>query len=196
MIGVYLRISSGQGQDLKAQRAELERWAKTQDQPCQTYADTATGTNMDRPQWERLWADACQGKVSKIVVWRLDRLGRTAKGLINLRDELLSRRIGFLSLRDSLDLDTPSGRLMFNIIASVAEYETEVRRERQLIGVAKAKEEGRYNGRKPGARGKRTAEVREAVLTLKAQGKSIAEIARVTKVSRPTIYAILSEQEA
>jgi DNA invertase Pin-like site-specific DNA recombinase len=65
---------------------------------------------MDRPAWQRLWRDLLAGKISKLVCWRIDRLGRTARGLLELRDELVERRIGFLSLREGLDLETPSGR--------------------------------------------------------------------------------------
>jgi DNA invertase Pin-like site-specific DNA recombinase len=81
---------------------------------------------------------------------------------------------------------------MFSIIASVAEYETEVRRERQIAGIAAAREKGkRIGGRKSGARGQRTRLVKAAVLALHREGKGISEIARVTGLSRPTVYAII-----
>ena len=94
------------------------------------YRDKATGKNMNRPGWNRLERDLDAGKVSKVVVWRLDRLGRTASGLTALFDKLTSRQIGLVSIRDGLDLGTASGRLMANVLASVAAYENEVRAER------------------------------------------------------------------
>ena len=82
-------------------------------------------------------------KMSKVVVWRLDRLGRTAKGLTALFDDLTTRKIGLFSPRGSLDLSIPAGRLMANVLASVAAYETEVRAERVLAGQAAARASGK-----------------------------------------------------
>jgi DNA invertase Pin-like site-specific DNA recombinase len=92
-------------------------------------------------------------KVSKVCVGRLDRLGRTAKGLLTLLDELQVLGVGLVSLREGFDVSTPAGRLMSGVLASVAAYETEVRKERQLAGISKAKAEGKsWDGRKAGTR--------------------------------------------
>jgi DNA invertase Pin-like site-specific DNA recombinase len=102
-----------------------------------------------------------------------------------------------VSMREGIDLLTPAGRLMANVIASVAQYETEVRSERQLAGIAAAKERGVKFGRpkgEGGARGKRlkvTPEQDAAVRRLKAEGAKVAAIARATGLSRPTVYSIL-----
>jgi DNA invertase Pin-like site-specific DNA recombinase len=133
MIAIYARVSSKQ-QDQRAQMNELKAWAKGQDEEATFYSERESGTSMDRPEWQRLWSDLLAGKISKLVCWRIDRLGRTARGLLELRDELVERRIGFLSLREGLDLETPSGRLMWGIVSSFAQYETEVRSERQRLG--------------------------------------------------------------
>ena len=94
-----------------------------------------------------------QGKASSMVVWRIDRLGRTAKGLTALFEELRERKINLVSIRDGLDLSTPAGRLMANILASVAQYETEVRGERVRAGQEKARAEGkRWGGSRVGVR--------------------------------------------
>jgi Resolvase, N terminal domain len=94
---------------------------------------------MDRPSFRQLIKDIEIGEVDTLVVWQLDRLGRTAKGLINLFDDLISLfddlirwKVNLISLRDGLDLVTPSGRLMANILAGVAAFETEIRAERIL----------------------------------------------------------------
>src|SRR5262249_33744188 len=113
-------------------------------------------------------------------------------GLLALRDEIGTRNLNLVSLRDSLDLATPAGRLMFGIIASVAEYETEVRRERQIAGIAAAKEKGRrIGGRSTGVMNKRTRDRAAAVLALRSAGQGITEIARTTGLSRPTIYQLI-----
>src|SRR5579871_5862178 len=192
---VYVRVSS-KAQDTKSQEPELQTWAAAQQTGGENvawYKDKFTGTSMERPGWKKLWADVLAGKITKVVCWRLDRLGRTSKGLVTLRDELVARKIGFVSLRDGLDLNTPAGRLMFNVIASVAEYETEVRKERQLAGIAKAKAEGKaWGGRKPGTRITRTEEKETLVRQLHSEGKKIAVIARMVGLSRKTIYQILA----
>src|SRR5581483_2766908 len=106
MIAIYERVSS-KTQDLASQHGELEAWAKGKD-GVQFYSDKFTGKTMERPGMTRLLADIRSGKVRTLVVWRLDRLGRTAKGLTALLDELTALRVNFVSLRDGIDLCTPA----------------------------------------------------------------------------------------
>lgn len=194
MIGVYVRVSSTT-QDTKAQEYELKRWAAGQRAEVSWYRDKFTGTTLQRPGLEKLLADVRGRKVKKVVVWRLDRLGRTAKGLHELFDELLSLRVGFLSVRDSLDLATPAGRLMAGVLASVAQYETEVRRERQLAGIAKVREQhgGKcpWGGRKKGTRVKVTEEKEAAILNMHREKRRVSTIARTVGVTRKTVYGVL-----
>ena len=151
---------------------------------------------MSRPGWDKLWADVETGKVHRIVVWRLDRLGRTVSGLSRLFEDLLARKVPLVSLKDSLDLGTPAGRLMAHVLASVAAYETEVRLERQMAGMAAARERGvKWGGRKVGTRITLTAEKEEAARGMAAEGKPIAEIARVLDVTRQTVYRALGKWE-
>ena len=132
------------------------------------------------------------GKVSKVVVWRLDRLGRTAAGLTALFEDLQRRRIGFEALRDKVDLSTAAGRLMANVLASVAAYENEVRSERIRAGQAVAHANGkRWGGSEKGRRIKVTPEQARNIRRLKDEGEKIAAIARATGLSRPTIYSVL-----
>jgi DNA invertase Pin-like site-specific DNA recombinase len=83
---------------------ELKAWANGQDEPVTFYSERESGTSMDRPEWQRLRRNLLAGKITKLVCWRIDRLGRTARGLLALRDELVERRIGFLSLREGWTL--------------------------------------------------------------------------------------------
>jgi DNA invertase Pin-like site-specific DNA recombinase len=124
-IAVYARVSS-QNQNTKSQEPELKRWAEAQDVRVIWYRDKFSGKTMARPGWAKLEADLRACKVSAVVCWRLDRLGRTAKGLTSLFQELQDRKIGLVSIREGLDLSTPAGRLMAHVLASVAQYETEV----------------------------------------------------------------------
>ena len=127
-----------------------------------------------------------------MVVWRLDRLGRTAKGLTALFAELLERRVNLVSLRDGIDLNTAAGRLMANVLASVAQYETEVRAERVRAGQAIARAAGKtWGGSKPGRMLHVTADQVRTIRRMKHEGERITAIARATRQSRPTVYARL-----
>lgn len=189
---IYVRVSH-KSQDLRSQAADLERWAEVNAPDAKWYKDKATGTKMDRPAMDRLLVDIEAGKVGRVVVWRLDRLGRTAAGLTKLFADLRERKVGLLSLRDSLDLETPAGRLMAHVLASVAAYETEVRRERQMAGIAAAKAAGKtWGGSEPGRLLSVTREQVAAVKRMSKQGEKIAVIARTVGLSRPTIYRLLA----
>lgn len=188
-IGVYVRVSSNQ-QDTRSQEADLKAWAAGKE--VVWYRDKATGTNYDRAGWQQLEADVNTGRVSMLVVWRLDRLGRTAAETIRLMDGLEAKGIGFLSIRDGFDPSTPAGRLTRNVLASVAQFETEVRSERQRAGIAAARAAGkRWGGRKVGQRITLTAEKEELARKLKADGMPVAGIARNLGLSRKTVYIAL-----
>jgi DNA invertase Pin-like site-specific DNA recombinase len=149
---------------------------------------------MDRPGWRKLEAAINGCEVSKLVCWRLDRLGRTANGLTALFDNLRDRKIGLVSLRDGFDLETPSGRLMANVLASVAAYENEVRSERIVAGQAAARARGkRWGGSKPGQRKSVTPEKARAIRQLHAEGVPITRIAKAVGLCRPSIYNVLNE---
>jgi DNA invertase Pin-like site-specific DNA recombinase len=194
-IGIYVRVS-GKKQDTRSQLPDLKRWVEAfaDGQPVIWYEDKVSGKSMDRPGWNQLEADMSSGKVSKIVVWRLDRLGRTAAGLTALFEELQRRSVGFESLRDKVDLGTPAGRLMANVLASVAAYENEVRSERIQAGQAAARAQGkRWGGSRSGVRKKVQPAQEQAIRQLKAEGTPIARIARAVGLSRPTIYSVLQD---
>jgi DNA invertase Pin-like site-specific DNA recombinase len=149
---------------------------------------------MDRPGWKKLEVDVQAGKVSKIVCWRLDRLGRTAKGLTALFDDLQGRQIGLVSLREGLDLSTPAGRLMAHVLASVAQYETEIRGERVRAGQAVARAAGkRWGGSKKGRRVKVSELQVRTIRRMKQDGEPVAAIAQATGLSRPSVYSVLND---
>ena len=188
---IYVRVSSKR-QDLASQLPDLERWAAAQSEPIVYYRDKFTGKTLDRPGWCKLSCAIQRGEVSKVVVWRLDRLGRTAKGLTALFSDLQERRIPLVSLKDGIDLSTASGRMLANVLASVAQFETELRAERVKAGQAAAKAAGKsIGGRKAGTRVRLTVEKEKAVRRLHKAGTPVAEIARTLQLSRPTIYKAL-----
>lgn len=190
---IYLRVSSS-SQDLRSQEPDLKRWAAAAALPTVVYREKASGSTMARPGWAKLWGDVVAGSVASVVVWRLDRLGRTASGLATLFDELRARRVDLVSLRDGITgLETASGRLMATILAGVAQYEREVRAERQTAGIAAAKAQGVAFGR-PRGKGraiKVTDGHRAWIERLKAEKHGVSTIAKLTGLSRQTIYTAL-----
>jgi len=188
---LYLRVSSKQ-QDQRSQEPDLQRWADSQAGDVLWYRDQFTGRTMKRPGMNKLMDDINAGKVGTVVVWRLDRLGRTARGLTALFEELREKGVDLVSLRDGLDLSAPAGGLMANVLASVAAYETEVRAERVLAGQAAARAAGKkWGGSVKGRLLKVTAEQVEIVRRRHAEGAGAAAIARATGLSRPTVYRLL-----
>ncbi|MFO0891654.1 MAG: recombinase family protein [Isosphaeraceae bacterium] len=187
---IYARVS-GKSQDHRSQIPDLKRWEDANGKAT-WHRDTFTGKTMDRPGFQSMMVRLKAGDT--LVIWRLDRLGRTAKGLTALFDELRERKVNLVSIKDSLDLNTPAGRLMANVLASVAAYETEVRAERVRAGQAVARENGKHLGRKPGIHTpiKVNEDHRRLARQMKAEGKPVAVIARTLGLSRPTVYAILS----
>lgn len=190
---IYVRVSH-RDQSHASQLADLQKWVATCDGPVRYFQDTFTGRTMNRPAMEDLLTEIQAGKVERIVIWRLDRLGRTARGLCQLFDELRERKVDLVSLRDGFSLDSPGGRLHARILASIAEFETEVRGERVAAGQAAARKRGkRWGGSTKGRRLKVKPEQVIAAQEMQESGKSISVIARVLSLSRPTVYKLLKE---
>jgi DNA invertase Pin-like site-specific DNA recombinase len=189
---IYVRVSSV-GQDTASQELDLKAWAERQQIPVRWYTDKASGTTMDRAAFNTLLDAMRRGEVECMTVWRMDRLGRNVVGLVKLFDEMRALRVNLISLRDSFDLATAGGRLQANILASVACYETEIRRERQMAGIAAAKAAGRkWGGCEKGRLLTVTPEQVTSVKRMKAEGTGVTQIARATGLSRPTVYRLLA----
>jgi DNA invertase Pin-like site-specific DNA recombinase len=193
---IYVRVSH-RDQSHASQLPDLERWVEANEGPVEWFKDTFTGRTMNRPGMDKLLEALRAGKLCRIVVWRLDRLGRTTKGLCQLFDELRDRKVDLVPLKDGFSLESPAGRLHARILASVAEYETEIRHERVIAGQAVARRKGKkWGGSKKGWRWKVSDDQLSAIHEMRGAGKPIAQIARVTGLSRPTIYRVLKETEA
>ena len=185
---VYTRVSTD-SQDTAAQERDLRHWLA--DRQAIWFTDSVTGRTMNRPGWAQLCEMRRSREVSEIVVWRLDRLGRTASGLTKLFDELNAEGVNLVSLKDSLDLSTPAGRLMANVLASVAQYETEVRGERVKAGIAAARANGKkWGGRRPGVL---YPDKLRAALTLHLEGMSVVGIAGAVGMSRQWVHRMLKK---
>jgi DNA invertase Pin-like site-specific DNA recombinase len=195
-LAIYSRVSSKR-QDTASQEPELRRYADTHGGRSVWFTDKFTGRSMDRPGWNKLMAAVRRGDIDTIVCWRLDRLGRSAKGLTALFDELRVSKVNLVSLRDGVDLNTSSGRLLANVMASVAQFETELRAERVLAGQAVARSKGKaWGGSQKGWHWRVKPEQIRVIREMKAAGRRVTEIAAVTQLSRPTVYAALRNRDS
>lgn len=156
------------------------------------FQEAASGANVARPELNRLLEQARRGDV--IIIWKLDRLGRSLKHLVTLISELLERGVGLKSLNDPIDTTSSQGRLVFNIFASLAEFERDVIIERTQAGLKAARVRGRKGGR---PRGLTEAAKRKAVAAkaLYNEGNlSVNEIAGNLGISKGTLYSYLRHE--
>jgi putative DNA-invertase from lambdoid prophage Rac len=142
-----------------------------------------------RPQREELLKAARRREIDVIIVWRLDRWGRSLADLVTTLRELAELDIGFVSLTEAIDLTTPSGRALAGMLAVFAEFERDILRERVKAGIAQAGEQGKPHGRPPSA-ARQAGEVKR----LFKQGLSKSEIARRVQISRTSVIRIINQQ--
>jgi DNA invertase Pin-like site-specific DNA recombinase len=179
-VALYGRVSTlDKGQDVNLQLNELREYSERRGWTIAgEYVDNGiSGAKESRPELNRLMADAKKRKFDAIAVWKLDRFGRSLKHLVITLADLESLGIAFVSLRDGFDLSTPSGRLMFQIIGAMSEFERNLIRERVKAGMAHAKAKGRVLGRA------RVHVDMAAVEVRRANGESLRSIARGLGVS-------------
>jgi len=148
--------------------------------------DVGSGASL-RPQREDLLKAARRREVDRVIVWRLDRWGRSLLDLVSTLQELVSLNVGFVSLSEALDLTTPSGRALAGMLAVFAEFEHDILRDRVKAGIAQARKEGRPHGRPPTV-AKYAAQVR--VLAKKGLNKSA--ISRRLRISRTSVRRFLA----
>ena len=173
----YARVST-QEQDLALQLDALKAAGSER-----IYEERASGAQRDRPELKAALGYMRQGDT--LVVWKLDRLARSLKQLIDTVDDLGSRGIGLRSLTEAIDTTTSGGKLIFHIFAALAEFERAVIRERTLAGLAAARARGRKGGRPPALAAKDLA---AAKAMLRDPEITVSEIARRLGVAPSTLY--------
>lgn len=178
----YARISTNE------QNLDLQLDALREHGCKRFFTDTVSGAKAKRPGLDEMLKDARPKDV--IVIWKLDRLGRSLKHLVDLVAELKERDIGLRSLNDPIDTTTAQGRLVFNIFASLAEFEREIIRERTNAGLAAARARGRKGGRKPGLSEEAKKKARIAESYYKEE-MPVDEIAKSLNISKATLYKYL-----
>ncbi|MGC5627186.1 recombinase family protein [Georgenia sp. Z1344] len=155
------------------------------------FVDTISGSLDHRPELEKLMDQLRPGDT--LVVWRLDRLGRSIRHLIDQLQTLSDRGVGFRSLQETIDTTSSGGRLVFHVFAALAEFERDLIRERTNAGLAAARARGRTGGR-PSALS--PAQVKTARRMYEQNEMTVAQIGDVLGVSRTTIYRTLNRQSA
>jgi DNA invertase Pin-like site-specific DNA recombinase len=171
-VALYARVSTLHNQNPDMQLSELREYgARRGWQIVGEYVDEGvSGSRERRPQLDRLMADAHRRKFDLIAVWKIDRFGRSLKHLVNALADLDSLGVAFVSLRDNIDLSTPSGRLMFQIIGAMAEFEKSLIQERVRAGLRNAVARGVRLGRP------RTSVDADQIARMRGSGASWREI--------------------
>lgn len=179
----YARIST------KEQNLDLQIDALEKDGCGRIYTEIMSGTKSERPKLQELVNNLRPGDI--VVVWKLDRLGRSLKHLVELVNQFLQQDVGLRSLNDHIDTTTPQGRLIFNIFASLAEFERDLIQERTTAGLAAARARGRLGG-KPKGLSKQAESIACAAETLYKEGKlTVTEIITQLGIARATFYNYL-----
>jgi DNA invertase Pin-like site-specific DNA recombinase len=177
----YARVST-QDQVLDMQLDELKI------ANCQQIFQEKISSGKERPQLMKMLDMLREGDT--VVVYKLDRLGRSLKELINLLSQFEERKIAFVSLKDAIDTSTAQGRFFLNIFASLAEFERDIIRERTKAGLSAARARGRMGGKKKGLSPEAIKKAETAVM-LYRERKTAEEIAGIIGVGRATVYRYL-----
>jgi DNA invertase Pin-like site-specific DNA recombinase len=173
----YARVSTAD------QTLNLQKDALQQAGCSKIFTDTISGTKADRPGLEQALSFIRPGDT--LVVWRLDRLGRSLKHLIETITTLHDRQIGFKSITENIDTTTSGGKLIFHIFGALAEFERDIIRERTLAGLQAARARGKRGGR---PKALQTNQVAMAQALYNDTQHSIAEICQMLKISKTTLY--------
>jgi len=195
---IYMRVSSS-SQNLRSQRPDLQRYIKAySDKTTKVhwFIDKMSGKSMDRPEWNKLYKKMLDNRIERLIVWRLDRLGRTASGMTKLIEELKEHKVKFVSIKEGMDISTPGGRMLANVLASIAAYEVEVGSERIRAGQAAARAKGgKWGGSKRGRLNTITKEQARAVLRMKSNNEKISVIAKTLNMNRTSIYRVIERNK-
>jgi DNA invertase Pin-like site-specific DNA recombinase len=173
---IYVRVSTSE-QDTALQEAELRQYAESRGWNCVVYQDKAqSGAKNDRPALNQMLSDMRRRKFDVMVVWKLDRLARSLKQLLTIGEECRSLGVDLVSLRQNIDTTLPAGRLTFQILGAVAEFERELLRERVKAGMAQARRTGKHVGR-PALRRFEPTDI-DRMRELRAGGASVRKLAK------------------
>jgi putative DNA-invertase from lambdoid prophage Rac len=187
-VGLYARVSTQDQKTLPLQMRAMREYAAKRGWEIAVQIKEVGSGAAERELRQKLMAAARRREIDIVLVWRLDRWGRSLADLVVTLKELSELGVGFVSLTEALDLTTPTGRAMAGLLLVFAEFEHEILRERIRAGIAEARLKGKRFGR-PLTAAKKAGQIRK----LYRAGVSKAEIARRLKIGRTSVRRILSE---
>jgi putative DNA-invertase from lambdoid prophage Rac len=190
-VGLYARVSTEEQQTLPLQLKDLRAYAKRRGWKVALEVEEVGSGAKTRPKREALLAAARRREVDVVVVWRLDRWGRSLADLVVTLQELADLGVGFASVTEALDFTTAAGRALAGMLAVFAAFERDILRERVKAGMAQARAQGKHVGRPP-----TPAILAAEILRLAQEGLSKGEIARRTKTPRTTVRRVLAQPDA
>ena len=189
-VAIYARVStSNKGQDLNTQLLPLKKYCKDKKRDIvQVYTDIMSWTKESRPSLNSLLDDAKEQKFDTVLVFRFDRISRSTKQLIDLLEKFRKLNISFISLNENIDTTTPTGAMMFTIIAAFAKFERDIISERVKFWIQKARSNWKQIGRKK-------IDVNDNMVILHHnEGLSIRNIAQMMNISQSKVHRILSQK--
>ena len=185
MCCIYGRICLVPYQHLRMQEDALRSVGCTE-----IFTDVISGAKAQRPGLDKVLAYVREGDM--VVVWKLDRLGRSIQHLIELMTSLNERKIGFQSMRENIDTSTSGGKLIFHMFSALAEFERDLIKERTQAGLKAARIRGKMGGRPPLLDNRQI----NRMIELYDEGKStVAEICKIHDISRPSFYNYLKKKK-
>ncbi len=189
-IGLYARVSTHDQHTLPLQIEEMEKYVSQRQWTTTLQVEEIESGAKSRPKRDLLIQAARKRNIDAIIVWRLDRWGRSASDLIMTLQELSDLNVGFISLKEALDLTTITGRTMAGILSIFSQFERDILRERVKAGISHAQKQGVPHGR-PLSAAHKTTQVKQ----LYSQGISKAEIARQLCIGRTSVRRLLQESQ-
>ncbi len=185
-VGIYARVSTNR-QCPESQLLPLREYATARGfEIVSEYVDVISGSKDSRPELARLMADAAKRRLDAVAVWRFDRFARSTRHLVTALEQFNALGVDFISLSESIDTSTPMGKMVYTVIAAVAELERSLIRERVIMGLQRAKAQGKQLGRP------RVITCEEQLLQLSRQGLSSRQIAKQLSLSPSTVLRRLS----
>ena len=191
-VALYARVSTlDKGQDPETQLIQLREYAKRRNfEIIGEFIDYASGTSEERKQYKLMMEVAKKRKIDVVLVWRYDRFARSTQALVNALKEFKNLGIDFISYQENIDTTTPTGELIFHVMASLAQFESSLISERVKAGMQRAKAQGKNISRPKLAKNKLNR-----IMELKEQGLSMNQISIQSGVAYGTVYNYLGKNK-
>jgi DNA invertase Pin-like site-specific DNA recombinase len=192
-VALYARVSTlDKGQDPETQLIQLREYAKRRNfEIIGEFIDYASGTSEERKQYKQMMEAAKKRKLDVVLVWRYDRFARSTQALVNALKEFKNLGIDFISYQENIDTTTPTGELIFHVMASLAQFESSLISERVKAGMQRAKAQGKNISRPKLAKSKLNR-----IMELKEQGLSMNQISIQSGVAYGTVYNYLAKNKS